>query len=50
MIGSENENEVALDNVAGIRERSQSGEGRNLDGGRRAEDGNREYEHEQEYE
>ncbi len=33
MIGSENENELALDNVAGIRERTQSGEGPKLDGG-----------------
>jgi hypothetical protein len=31
MIGSENENELALDNVAGIRERTQA-----EDGGRRA--------------
>jgi hypothetical protein len=33
MIGSENENELALDNVAGIRKRTQSGTG----GGRTAE-------------
>jgi hypothetical protein len=42
MIGSENENELALDNVAGIRERTQRGEGRNQCGGRRAEEGNQE--------
>jgi hypothetical protein len=37
MIGSENENELALDNVAGIRERTQLGGGPKS--GRRAEDG-----------
>ncbi len=48
MIGSENENELALDNVAGIRERSQA---RVAGGGWRvAEEGNREYEHEHEQE
>jgi hypothetical protein len=42
MIGSENEHELALDNVAGIRERTQLGhrrraEGGNQGGGRRTE-------------
>jgi hypothetical protein len=33
MIGSENKNELALDNVAGMSERTQSEEGPKLDGG-----------------
>ena len=48
MIGSANENERVLDNVAGIRERSQSGGGPKS--GRRAVEANQEYEHEYEYE
>jgi hypothetical protein len=51
MIGSEIENELALDNVAGIHEPSQSGGGPKS--GSRAEDwrknGDREYEYEYEY-
>ncbi len=35
MIGSEHENELALDNVAGIRERTQSGAGRRAKENRR---------------
>ncbi len=48
MIGSENENELALDNVAGIRERTQLRGGPKS--GRRAEGGNQEYEYEHEHE
>jgi hypothetical protein len=37
MIASENANALALDNVAGIRERSQSGGGRRTEGGGKSE-------------
>jgi hypothetical protein len=40
VIGSENQNELALDNVAGIRERTQFGGGSKS--GRRAEEENQE--------
>jgi hypothetical protein len=45
MIGSENENELALDNVAGIRKTNPNrgrAEIRAKGGGRRAEDGDQE--------
>jgi hypothetical protein len=54
VIASENQNELGLDNVAGIRKRTQRGKGGHRGGARRAgiraEGGDQEYEYEREYE